>query len=354
MTVLLSTRSRLWLFSISLTVVLMLMLEAGMRLAGHLPGDVSPRWANFKQVDSLEVKDDLVVNGQGILVANAAKKEVYGVPVNSEGFPTPEFSDVADSALTLMLIGDSFTWGMSATHPDSSFANKVRHRSGWNVHNLGIPAADPVQYALIAEHYTPMLRPDVVVVMFYTGNDVMLREREAAPFREFYFFTNAGAIACEMDGVRFPDARTAYHHLLHDRYHLTGERNALEWAVSRSAVLSRLYAVKFRYRERVNKDIAIDDMSITDRHLSEVRQRALEGGARFRIMVIPERKEADMDAGNLRARYHRLFDHPELGQHVLLPPLTEADYVAVPDGHLNNKGHEVLADFLLDELRMSN
>ncbi|MCF8257368.1 MAG: hypothetical protein K9J06_07430 [Flavobacteriales bacterium] len=150
-----SPKISLWAFSALLLAVLLILLEIGVRWAGFAPGDVSPEWANFKQVDTLIVYDDFGVNEHGILVANASRHEVYGRIVNSEGFHSPEFSDVDSTRPTAMLIGDSFTWGMSATDIDSSFASILRDRSGWNIYNFGIPAADPVQYSLIAEHYVP-------------------------------------------------------------------------------------------------------------------------------------------------------------------------------------------------------
>lgn len=339
-----------WAFSTVLLMALLLLLEAGARFAGIAPGDVSPGWANFKQVDSLIVYDDLQVNGQGILVANAAHGEVYGLPVNSEGFHSPEFADTDTARPTAMLIGDSFTWGMNASEADSSFANILRKESGWNVHNLGIPAADPVQYALIAEQYIPRLRPDIVIVCFYTGNDIMLQDREAAPFREFYYFTNAGAILTEIDGIHFPDAQSAYDHLTKDRYVLTGNRNAAEWLVSRSAVLSRLYSVRFRWEEKVRWERQLDDLSITLRHLMRVRDAAMKNSTEIRMVLIPQRKEADMERARFEGRYGQLFHYPELKGHIHWPETGKFLFIDAPDGHLNDRGHRVYADFIVQML----
>jgi hypothetical protein len=336
-----------WAFSALLLLALLLLLEAGVRWWGYAPGDVSPNWANFQQVDSLIVYEDFIVDTHGILVANSDRHVIYGKQVNSEGFHSPEFSDTDSTKRTVVLIGDSFTWGMSATHDDSSFAGLVRRESGWNVHNLGIPAADPVQYALVAERFIPRLRPDVVCLFFFMGNDVMLHDRVPDPFREFYYFTNAGALWVEWDGRTFSDPRSAYDYFITEKYFLSGERNALEWGVSKSAILSRLYSVRFRWEEKLQWERQLEDLSLTNSYLLRVRQVALDHGAQFRIIVIPERKEADMSRDRYEQRFGELFHHPILGQHVEWPEVAKDHFVHYPDAHLNDRGHAVYAEYLL-------
>jgi len=345
-----STKVNPWVFSGLLLAVLLLLLEAGVRWAGYVPGDVSPEWANFKQVDSLIVHDDFVVNGEGILVANASRHEVYGRNVNSDGFHSPEFTEVDSTRSTAMLIGDSFTWGMSASDIDSSFASILRDRSGWNIHNCGIPAADPVQYALIAEHYLPKLRPDAVLLFFFMGNDMMLQDREPAPFRDFYYFTNAGILVADMDGRHFPDAKSAYDYVVRDRYSITGQRNIVEWLISKSAVLSRLYSVRFRLEEKLRWERQTEDMSLTTSYLLKVREMALKHGAEFRIIVIPELKEAEMERDDYEKRYGSFFHHPQLQRHIIWPETRKDYFKPYPDAHLNDRGHAVYGDFLLDLL----
>ena len=339
-----------WLFSLVLMAVLLGALELGARMVGYSPGDVSPNWLNFKAVDSLQVYNDLDVNEDGILTGNTSQQKVYGLPINSKGFNTPEFTQVDTTKSTVMLIGDSFTWGMSATHSDSAFANILRRESGWNVHNLGIPAADPVQYALVAERHLSELQPDVVMLIFFVGNDIMLHDRQAAPFRDFYFFTNAGAILTDVDGIHFPDAHAAYAYLMHDKYWLTGERNLWEWFISMSAVLSRLYSVRFRWEEKQRWETAIEDLSLTTGYVRRVRNAALAHGADFHIIVIPEIKEAEMAREDYEARYGSFFHHPELQPFIAWPVTEKNMFNPYPDAHLNNNGHRVYADFIRQKL----
>jgi len=347
------TTYRLWFFSLVLMAVLLLSLEFAVRQFGYAPGDVSPNWLNFQPVDSLTLYDDFRVNADGILVGNAAHHEVYGLKVNSDGFNSPEFGAVDTTRPTVMLIGDSFTWGMSATHNDSSYAAISSARSKWNVHNMGIPAADPVQYALVAEKYVPQLRPDLVVLFFFVGNDIMLNDREAGPYRDFYFFTNAGAILTEVDGIRFPDAHAAYQYFMHDKYWLTGDRNALEWLVSKSAVLSRIYSVRFRWEEKVRWNNAIKDLSLTTSYVMRVRDAALANGAAFRIVIIPEIKEAEMARDDYADKYGSFMHHPVLKAHITWPKTQKRMFEPYPDAHLNNYGHKVYAAFLMELLAQS-
>lgn len=335
-----------------LMIILLGALEFGVWLFGYAPGDVSPNWLNFNPVDSLIIYDDFHVNGDGLLVGNSARKG-YEKWANSDGFNTPEFTEVDTTKPTVMLIGDSFTWGMSATHNDSAFANILRRQSGWNVHNLGIPAADPVQYALVAERYIPQLQPDMVMLIFFVGNDIMLHDRQAAPFRDFYFFTNAGAILTDVDGIHFPDAYSAYDYLMHDKYWLTGKRNRLEWCISKSAVFSRLYSVRFRWEEKQRWDNTIKDLSLTNRYVLKVRDAALAQGADFQIVVIPEIKEAEMAREDYEEKYGSFFHHPDLQPFISWPITEKKMFNPYPDAHLNNSGHRDYADFMLQSLSES-
>jgi hypothetical protein len=342
-----------WIFSMVLLGLLLLLLEIMVRWAGYLPGDVSPNWFNFRKVDSLIYLDNYCANELGLLVAHPEYHDHGGVCVNSDGFNSPEFTEADSARPTAMLIGDSFTWGMSASCNDSSFAGRLRTHSGWNIHNLGIPATDPVQYALLAEHYIPILRPNVVLVFFFVGNDVMFHDRVAAPYRQMCQNTNAGALLLDIDGQSFSSAQEAYDHLTKDKYYLTGERNQFERCVSHSALLSRLYSLRFRIEEKIRWVHGIKDLSISNGYLMKARDAALMNGAEFRIIVIPELKEAEMDRENYEQQYGSFFHHPELRPHISWPETRKDHFKPYPDAHLNDRGHAVYAAFLLELLEGS-
>ncbi|MCF8257367.1 MAG: hypothetical protein K9J06_07425 [Flavobacteriales bacterium] len=179
---------------------------------------------------------------------------------------------------------------------------------------------------------------------------MMLQDREPAPFRDFYYFTNAGILLADMDGRHFPDARSTYDYVVRDWYSITGQRNIVEWPISKSAVLSRLYSVRFRFEEKLRWERQTEDMSLTNSYLLKVRDTAMEHGAEFRIIIIPELKEAEMDREDYKERYGSLFHHPELRPHIIWPETSKDYFKPYPDAHLNDRGHGVYGDFLLNLL----
>lgn len=337
-------RYGLWGFSIALTLALFCLLELGLRLTGNEPGDVSPRWANFRKVDSLEVTNEFLADSNGIMHANPEMAAVWNRDVNAAGFPSVPLSDT--SRPSVMMIGDSFLWGMTASNPDSSFAAIVHRETDWTVHNFGIPATDPVQYALVAEHYLPVLQPDALLILFFMGNDLMFHDREVRPFRPQFVVTNAGAIMLDMAEMSFEDVYMAYEYLVAGKYHIQGSSGLLEWLVSRSALLSRLFSIKFRVEEKIQWERNINDLSISNKYLLSIKEVAESNDCAFHIIIIPERKEANMGRERYTRRYSSFLLHPELQPHIVWPQTNKGLFVPYPDAHLNNKGHRTYADFI--------
>jgi len=115
-------------------------------------------------------------------------------PINKEGFRSIEFKKhEGTSKKRILLIGDSFTWGMSSNPIYKSFADNLLAR-GYLVYNTGIPGTDPAQYAAIAKKYIPILEPDLVIVNFYVGNDFMSYERVVEKDKPHEYYTNIGFV----------------------------------------------------------------------------------------------------------------------------------------------------------------
>jgi len=122
--------------------------------------------------------------------ANAIK-QIVRRPYNEEGFRSIPFTATHTGAPRVLIIGDSFVYGMTARPYYNCFADRLLAR-GYLVYNTGIPGTDPAQYAAIAKKYIPILKPDVVIVCHYLGNDLMLFPREPGVERPHEHMTNAG------------------------------------------------------------------------------------------------------------------------------------------------------------------
>lgn len=339
-------------FQFIFMLVLLVMVEITMRLIGYAPGDMRPNWLNFHPVDSLYVIPDFYVNHDGIQVADSTRLAAQQVSINSEGFRSPDFKGLDTTKKKILFIGDSFTWGLSAQPvANNCFVDLLRNESNYEVINLGIPATDPPQYAALAQKYIPRFRPDLTFVVFYMGNDLLTEDRQVTPDEPFYYYTNAGAISADIDGIHFNSAQAAYHYGMDERYFLHHPKNILEWVISKSALLSRLYAVKFRLKEKLEYEAVVKDSRITKKYLKQIQQIAAKSGVPVKFILVPEIKDADRSLDNYRKKYADILEDKDLKKDWLILPNTKSNFRDYPDGHLNNKGHRHYADFIENYLK---
>jgi lysophospholipase L1-like esterase len=80
----------------------------------------------------------------------------------------------------VVAIGDSLVFGYGAT-VDEAWPQRIAADTGWSVVNLGLIGASPQQYLRIWQRFGPALKPRVVVVAMYLGNDFW----DAAQFEQW-------------------------------------------------------------------------------------------------------------------------------------------------------------------------
>ncbi len=100
----------------------------------------------------------------------------YTATANALGFRDHEYAVADGSTCRVAAIGDLFTfgWGVSLEELWPKVLEASLRRSGFNVEvaNLGFPGGNPIDYANIAEHALPILKPDLVVVAALQGDDL--------------------------------------------------------------------------------------------------------------------------------------------------------------------------------------
>ncbi len=334
-----------------LIIFIFCLAELFVRHQGYAPGDLRPNWSNFRPVDSLIVYHDFIVDSTGILVANRDHFRSNGPFINGNGFRTSEFQDLDTVKHKLLLIGDSFTWGLTAQPLDSCFADLLKPMIESRVINTGIPIADPAQYEAIARRYIPMLKPEKVIIMFYLGNDIMPEPRPTIPNKPFYYYTNAGALMANDGTVRLHSAQEAYDYYTRRKFFLIHPDNIFEKIVAESALLSRIYSLKYRWAEKKAAENAIADMSVTQKYLYSIVDICKLNKCALQIILIPEIKEADQPKSFFEKRYKGFFKDPVLSACTYIPEgNTPENYVPYPDGHLNNKGHIFYAKKIAERL----
>lgn len=314
------------------------------RWQGYAPGDLRPNWSNFHPVDSLKVYDEFIVDSNGILIANKERFKAAGLSINSDGFRTGEFAAMDSIDHKILLIGDSYTWGLTAKPLNQCFADLLNAELKGRVINMGIPSADPAQYDAIAQRYIPRIKPETVVVMFYLGNDIMAHPRPIIPYQPFYYYTNAGAIMADDGDIHFNSAQEAYEYYTRRKFFLLHPANFAETIISHSALLSRIYSHRYRWSEKMAAEHAIADMSVTKRYLYSIANVCRQNNCRLQIILIPEIKEAGRPTSFFEKRYKSLMSDSILARHTYIPDGNSPDnYVDYPDGHLNNAGHAFYA-----------
>jgi len=77
---------------------------------------------------------------------------------------------VRPEAAEIVAIGDSMTYGIAATS-DGAWPSQLQQLSGKTVYNLALGGYGPIQYLHLLRTKAKSLRPSIVIVGLYFGND---------------------------------------------------------------------------------------------------------------------------------------------------------------------------------------
>ncbi len=117
----------------------------------------------------------LVVNPADFLHATTVEDDVLGLRIqplttghDALGFRNREVPARAD----IVAIGDSMTYGVSAPR-DAAWPQQLGAQLGEQVYNMGLGGFGPLQYLHLAQNTARTLKPRLLVVGFYFGNDMM-------------------------------------------------------------------------------------------------------------------------------------------------------------------------------------
>lgn len=160
----LNSRSYGWLRVVLINALVSLLLaEGAMRLADPL----------LAQSGLFSARSDTPGGGIPFQVVGGSIKRT-----NSRGFRDRERALARTSAaLRIVALGDSFTWGAGASY-DEGFITLVERRlhevnPGTEVINLGLVGYQPEEYLALLKAHGIAYQPDLILVNFYIGNDLM-------------------------------------------------------------------------------------------------------------------------------------------------------------------------------------
>ncbi len=273
-------------------------------------------------------------------------------PFNEEGYRSIPFRPSQTSHIKILLIGDSFVYGLSANPFYNSFADILLAR-GYVVYNTGIPGTDPAQYAAICRKYAASLHPDVVIFCFFSGNDIMLYPREPRADQPHEYLTNAGMLESSPLGQFLTAAQAYDFYLSMEKIPKTSTFNKV---CSHSCVLTLIWGAMYQrgwvehpvIKATNDALVARKDSSegTTKKYIDECRNTCDSLCIPYVYTVIPDRYYH----GNAHRQFFTIdtpaIDHIFGGRRYSYPAqLKESDYKS-SNIHFNNSGSARFADFL--------
>lgn len=283
------------------------------------------------------------------------KRNVFHVPINSNGFQDSEFS-LKDTTCKkkIMLLGDSFTWGYSPDSIQHSFANLLGNEDGIVTYNLGVPGSDVATYLKLAQLYVPIIKPDYLIVNFYFSNDFLYYRKKLIPFvYPDLYPTNAGGFykmnyeTVDDDSIELFDTYTDAFNYTAEKYTWRGEQNSqLRFAMQYSVLVTQLVRkTKGYYNPRVNSTF-VPHVDCTAEYIWQIDSICRASHTEFILAVINNGKDDnELIIKKCRASFG---NHPF---YITDGMNKQRDYVPSPDGHFNTLGHKKYEHFLLRILR---
>jgi len=344
--------------NLSLVIVLVAGLETTFRYIGiktiNEMESSKPAWASiYKDICQKALKENLIVfnafytDSEGIFKANPefdfnSLEDYRGVSINSNGFRGNEFKHVESDNTRLLLIGDSFTWGLTAVPISHSFADLIQS-AGYYIYNAGIPGTDPLQYAKVAAKYISLIKPDIVAVCLFLGNDFRPCPHPVIPNRNLYYLTNLGWIRGYDDGREyFKNAVEAFEYL--NKKKCGRCDNIIDYLMYKTVVGGVLYNGLHKashLKSSKNPDWVIDS-------LNEIKKISEINKSEFLIFLIPILLR---NKGNCSCHLRKGLRFPIDLKYYCPGNFTSSDYCSPPDGHFNNMGHRKFADFMIGVLK---
>ncbi len=138
---------------------------------------------------------------------------------NSRGFRDPEH--IVDARPRMLFLGDSFVWGYDV-EMDERFTEKLRAKlPGWSIYNLGVSGYGTDQEYLLLTQQWDFYKPEIVFVVFGSGNDELDNSYNARYGGYFKPYFTADGDNLTLKGVPVPKSDeyfVAHHDMLAHSY----------------------------------------------------------------------------------------------------------------------------------------
>jgi hypothetical protein len=239
---------------------------------------------------------------------------------NSLGLRDIEFK--RDARPTMMVIGDSFVWGLDS-EADERFTDLLRSRMpGTNIVNAGVSGYGTDQEYLLLQRLWPKIAPDVVVLVFCTENDRLDNSTSVRyeSYQKPYFATAADGTLV-LRGQPVPKSRQVY-----------VKEN---WLV-RHSLLARVIA--YNYVDLFHPAVDVPDPS--ERLVSKIRDFVEAHGAKLVV--------------GLQLRDDKLIQHLQAERIPFVSFDGAAAYPGPSGAHWTPEGQKLVAERLFDLLNSND
>jgi hypothetical protein len=337
---------------------LFLVAEIVLRIVGFKPGVIVNAYYQPGDV----VYDSVLVADEMGITHHLPNGSFYpGQVLNDQGFfgeinYTPEVMDSirATGKKIILLVGDSYTAGCCPGSYNLSFAKLLNESDEYVVLNFGVGGTDPLHYELVVKKYLPLLKPDLVSVVVYLGNDEMVYDRTPKPYvpvcypvKDGFWFSSEYRIDFGDPDTyfkNFNEAKKFYYSYFSLR---SDESNWFEKSIRSSVILSRLYLfAKIKHRRwQIGEDLydPPENPPYTYNHLKEIQQFCDVNETDLLYTAIPSPVDI-IDQVDVRKQYHYFFED--------LPwsspsTIKIEDYDGKETGnHYNEEGHRKFTNFI--------
>ena len=279
-------------------------------------------------------------------------------PINDEGFRSIRFSSQDSNKEKILLVGDSFVWGMSAEPIFKSFGDNLL-ANNYAVYNAGISGVDPAQYLQIVKKYLPELKPDFVLVNFFWGNDFMPFKRETVEEHPHEYYTSIGFLQNYPYGefMEFEELVAFYRDIETIPQTTWFNKICSISRVGTELIWKNCIRLNLASHDTYSNYISAEQKSmlekaaITKEYIEEMTKIAEAYNTKLYFLVIPEvpftfdnNKPFSISRGQDKVLSF-LFDN----DYYFCKTLTKNDYS--DNGHFNNQGSKKYTTFILDLLK---